>query len=70
MYRVISGWKRRGWTLSSGQPVKNIVDFKELDGVLSLLEVKWIYVEAHKGILGNEKADQLAKEGAALYNRT
>ena len=67
MYYNILGWKRKGWVLASGQPVKNKVDFEELDSVLKLVNVKWIYVEAHKGILGNEKADQLAKEGAALY---
>ncbi|CAH0600376.1 unnamed protein product [Chrysodeixis includens] len=65
----IPGWKRKGWKLASGEPVKNEKDFKDLDSVLHKLQLKWIYVEAHRGIHGNEMADQLAKEGAARYNK-
>ncbi|KAH8284564.1 hypothetical protein KR018_004296, partial [Drosophila ironensis] len=65
----LQGWKRRGWMLKSNQPVKNVVDFKELDALLQnqKVQVKWNYVEAHKGIEGNEMADKLAREGSALY---
>lgn len=64
---IILGWKRKGWKLASGEPVKNQIDFKELDSVLNILEIKWEYVTAHNGILGNERADQLAKAGAEQY---
>ncbi|KAG7304326.1 hypothetical protein JYU34_011265 [Plutella xylostella] len=63
------GWKKKGWKLASGEPVKNEKDFKELDSVQSKIAVKWVYVEAHKGIHGNEMADQLAKDGASRYNQ-
>ncbi|KAG6455605.1 ribonuclease H1 [Manduca sexta] len=63
------GWKRKGWKLQSGEPVKNEIDFKDLDSVQNKLQVKWNYVEAHRGVHGNEMADQLAKAGAALYNK-
>lgn len=63
----MSGWKRKGWKLASGEPVKNEKDFKDLDSVQNKLEIKWNYVEAHQGIYGNEMADQLAKAGAAKY---
>ncbi|XP_017150324.2 ribonuclease H1 [Drosophila miranda] len=65
----VQGWKRRGWMLASNQPVKNVVDFKELDELLQNkdIKVKWNYVEAHKGIKGNEMADKLARQGSALY---
>ncbi|CAK1548604.1 unnamed protein product [Leptosia nina] len=66
----MSGWKRNGWKLKSGEPVKNEVDFKQLDRVLNKIDVKWIYVEAHRGIHGNERADQLAKAGASKYGFT
>ncbi|XP_075984704.1 ribonuclease H1-like [Anticarsia gemmatalis] len=63
------GWKRKGWKLQSGEPVKNETDFKDLDSVQNKLQIKWNYVEAHCGIHGNEMADQLAKAGAARYNK-
>ena len=31
--------------------------------------VRWGYVTAHKGIRGNEGADELAKSGATRFNR-
>ncbi|KQS70910.1 uncharacterized protein Dere_GG26481 [Drosophila erecta] len=65
----VTGWKNRGWTLKNNQPVKNVVDFKELDNLLQSnnITVKWNYVEAHKGIEGNEMADKLARQGSAMY---
>lgn len=63
------GWKRKGWKLQSGEPVKNEIDFKELDNLQNKIHIKWNYVEAHRGIHGNEMADQLAKAGAARYNK-
>ncbi|XP_065577442.1 ribonuclease H1-like isoform X2 [Artemia franciscana] len=50
----IHGWKRRGWKLADGTAVKNQEDFKN-------------YVPGHKGIHGNEKADELARLGAKRY---
>ncbi|XP_032590705.1 ribonuclease H1 [Drosophila grimshawi] len=65
----VQGWKRRGWRLKNNEPVKNVADFKELDELLQSdgIKVKWNYVEAHKGIKGNEMADKLAKQGSYLY---
>ncbi|XP_023171478.1 ribonuclease H1 [Drosophila hydei] len=65
----VPGWKRRGWKLPNMQPVKNVADFKELDELLQSdqVQVKWNYVEAHKGIKGNEMADKLARQGSQLY---
>lgn len=47
--------------------MKNEKDFKELDSLQHKLHIKWNYVEAHKGVHGNEIADHLAKAGAAMY---
>lgn len=64
----IKNWKRKGWKLKSGDPVKNQEDFAILDQLLDgSVDIKWNYVKGHKGIVGNEKADRLAREGAALY---
>lgn len=62
-------WKKKGWKLKSGEPVKNQIDFKDLDSVVHKLQIKWNYIEAHAGLHGNEMADRLAKDGAARYNR-
>ncbi|XP_053672525.1 ribonuclease H1 [Anopheles nili] len=63
------GWKRRDWKLASGGPVKNKTDFLELDRQMSAgdIQVKWNHVDAHCGILGNERADQLARKGSEMY---
>ena len=67
----ISGWKRNGWMTSTSKPVINKDDLVKLDNVLNCdnsLTVRWGYVTAHKGVHGNEAADQLAKAGATRFN--
>lgn len=49
--------------------MKNEINFKELDSLQHKLQIKWNYVEAHRGVHGNEMADQLAKAGAAMYRK-
>uniref|UniRef100_A0A4Y0BGU0 Ribonuclease H1 n=1 Tax=Anopheles funestus TaxID=62324 RepID=A0A4Y0BGU0_ANOFN len=65
----MTGWKKRNWTLASGGPVKNKTDFMELDSELKAgnMKIKWNHVDAHCGILGNERADQLARKGSEMY---
>lgn len=66
----MDAWRARGWTLKSGGRVKNEHDFRDLNRVLTNhpdVQVKWSYVPAHSGIMGNERADTLAKEGAGMY---
>lgn len=67
----LPNWKRNEWKLTTGKPVKNQVDFMELDGELAdkKIEIKWNHVDAHCGILGNERADALAREGSAMFRR-
>ncbi|CAF0709871.1 unnamed protein product [Brachionus calyciflorus] len=56
----IRKWKVNGWKSSTGEPVKNIDDFKRLDDLCSKIKVNWEYVPGHKGHHGNEEADKLA----------
>lgn len=68
----MASWKRRNWKLAGGGAVKNEQDFKQLDSAMRnnpQLEIQWKYVPAHVGILGNERADQLAREGAKTYKK-
>nr|XP_014100378.1 ribonuclease H1 [Bactrocera oleae] len=67
----IKGWKQKKWRKKNGEPVKNSVDFKELDKLLAdnSIQVKWNYVKGHDRIVGNEMADKLAREGSDTYRR-
>lgn len=63
MTEWLSGWKRRGWASSTGEPVKNQDLWSLLDRVASLHRVDWRWVRGHNGHPGNERADQLANLG-------
>lgn len=68
----MENWKKRDWRLSSGGPVKNEHDFRILDQVIadnSDMQIQWKYVPAHVGIRGNERADELARQGALRYKK-
>uniref|UniRef100_A0A182NUA7 Ribonuclease H1 n=1 Tax=Anopheles dirus TaxID=7168 RepID=A0A182NUA7_9DIPT len=67
----LPGWKRRNWTLANGTPVKNKTDFVELEGEMGAgdMVIKWNHVDAHCGILGNERADQLARKGSEMFRQ-
>lgn len=43
MTQWIYGWKKRDWQLSGGGgPVKNMEDFKRLDGLCSDVKITWV----------------------------
>lgn len=68
----MKNWKKRNWKLSSGGPVKNESDFRQLDQAIesnSRMQIQWKYVPAHIGIRGNERADELARQGAQAYKK-
>ena len=63
----ISGWKRKGWRTSSGQPVKNEDLWRRLDAVSAPLRVDYRWIKGHAGHEGNELADRLATRGAIEF---
>ncbi|OMB74248.1 ribonuclease HI [Mycolicibacterium conceptionense] len=63
----ISGWKRKGWKTSTGQPVKNADLWRRLDTVAAQHTVDWRWLKGHAGHEGNELADQLATRGAREF---
>lgn len=68
----MKNWKERNWRLSSGGPVKNESDFRQLDLTIEdnpQMQIQWKYVPAHTGIRGNERADELARLGAQDYKK-
>lgn len=68
----MKNWKKRNWRLARGGAVKNESDFRLLDLAMAdnpQLKIIWKYVPAHIGIRGNERADELARQGAQLYQK-
>ncbi len=59
----IAGWKRNGWRTKDKQPVKNIELWTELDQLVALHTVTWMWGKGHAGNAGNERADKLATRG-------
>ncbi|RPD65374.1 RnaseH-domain-containing protein [Lentinus tigrinus ALCF2SS1-7] len=68
----LQGWKMRGWKKPDGKPVQNLALIQYADLLLEerrrVLKqpVEFKKVLAHSGIEGNEAADKLANDGAAL----
>lgn len=63
------GWKKRGWKNASGDPVKNVDLWKEVDEALLQLhcdnvQVKFVKVKGHSGHEYNELADHHARLAA------
>ena len=61
----LAGWKRNGWRTQGRQPVKNDDLWRRLDAAAARHRVQWFWVKGHAGHPGNERADQLAGQGAA-----
>lgn len=61
------GWKKRGWKISSGKPVKNGDLWERLDSAQARHKVRWEWIKGHAGHEENERADALARQGMAPY---
>lgn len=61
----IHGWKRNGWKTASRKPVKNKDLWQELDALTEGRDIDWRWIKGHNGHPGNERADELARMGAA-----
>ena len=65
----IHGWKKNGWKTAGKKPVKNAELWQRLDQALGTHKVSWHWVKGHAGHDGNERADELAREGMAPFKR-
>ena len=63
----IHGWKRNGWKTADRKPVKNEDLWKRLDEAARGHDITWHWVKGHAGTHGNERADELAREGMAPF---
>ena len=59
----IYAWKQNGWRTAAKKPVKNENLWKRLEAALVGHNVEWYWVKGHAGHQGNERADQLARDG-------
>lgn len=55
-------WKKNGWLATGKKPVANMEEIKLLDSLCAKHKVVWEHVRGHKGIYGNERADELARK--------
>ena len=73
----LAKWKRNGWKKANKKPVLNQDLWKLVDKLLTLRAanserdaVQFEHVPAHRGIAGNESADQLATQGMKKPRQT
>ncbi len=64
MTEWLRGWKARGWKTADKKPVKNEDLWRRLDEAAARHQVTWHWVRGHSGHPENERADQLARDGA------
>lgn len=56
----IEGWKKKGWKNSSGEQVKNIDLWEEIEGLRKIHDVTFIKVKGHADNEFNNRCDELA----------
>ena len=59
----IDRWKRNGWRTAAKKPVKNSDLWRRLEEATKCHELEWHWIKGHTGHPGNERADQLARNG-------
>lgn len=59
----IHGWKKRGWKKSDKKAVINKDLWQRLDVLNAKKDINWKWVKGHAGVEGNERADELARQG-------
>ncbi len=58
----LPNWKKNNWKTSNKKSdVKNIDLWQELDALLPLHEIRWVWVKGHNGNVDNERVDELAR---------
>jgi ribonuclease HI len=63
----IRKWKTNGWRTADKKPVRNAELWQRLEEASARHDVRWHWVRGHAGHDENERADELAREGMALF---
>ena len=58
----LPSWKKNNWKTSSKKEVKNRKLWEELEELVNINKVDWLWVKGHAGNVENERADFLARE--------
>lgn len=66
----IADWKRRNWRTAARKPVKNADLWRVLDAAVARRAIDWQWVRGHTGHAGNERADELARDGMLPFMKT
>lgn len=69
LQKWMAGWKRKGWKLADGKPVKNQDLWMELDELKNRHELTFQYVPGHTGHPENERCDEMAVEAYKKLRR-
>ena len=56
----IHNWKNNWWKTAARKSVKNKELWVELDSLIQVHKINWIWVKGHSGHPDNERADELA----------
>lgn len=59
----MDGWKAKNWKTASKKPVKNKDLWQRIDELVQAHNVEMAWVKGHAGDPGNERADELARQG-------
>lgn len=59
----MDGWKAKNWKTASKKPVKNKDLWQRIDTLVQEHNVELVWVKGHAGDPGNERADELARQG-------
>lgn len=55
-----TGWVRKNWRSSTGDPVKNMDLWKRILEAVKPHQIEWLWVKGHSGDAMNDRADELA----------
>lgn len=58
----VQGWKSRGWKKADKKTPENVEQWKRLDELYAMYDVKFIWVKGHSGHPQNELCDRMANE--------
>lgn len=64
----LKSWKNKNWIKSDKKPVLNKDLWEEIDKLLLVYNVEFVWVEGHAGIIENERCDVLCKSAAEGNN--
>ncbi len=69
MTEWVARWRTNGWRTAARKPVENRSLWQELAAAAAPHRVRWEWVRGHAGVVGNERADALARAEAEKLAR-